>query len=353
MAWRDLLSYKTFRVVRIRDTRLGLLHWGLLFMIFAYIVGHNFLELQKYQKVHSPVGSIRSTLKLPEEHFVEKKPSYCGTGSYEAFGHKYPQAQCHYDSDEFVVYPRVEVQSLLAASHVIARKEARPAGCSPPTSANCSRWITQGKPQSFFVPDLDRFTLFIDHTMSVTRETGETFSKNAIDMDGRLVDAAGKQMEPCQFYHNLKLQCPPYVHVGAVGVTDILPLGALLLSAGVTSLDEQSVVAYAREISGHHHPNTTYRAAGMLLIVYIEYRSDYECHVAVRRARIPFSIFSPPHTLCLPLCCSNRETYNEDVFRYKIRATRVSHTQFKAGGALLRYSLRRSRRTSHVPCDCS
>jgi hypothetical protein len=115
-----------------------------------------------------------------------------------------------------------------------------------------------GQPKSFFIPDLDRFTLFIDHTMSVSRETGETSSKNAIDMDGRLVDAAGNEMHPCQFYHNLKLECPHYVHVGAVGLTDIVPLGALLLSAGVTSLDEQSVVAYAREIAGHHHPNTTY-----------------------------------------------------------------------------------------------
>ena len=71
MSWRDILSYKTFRVVRIRDTRLGLLHWGLLLMIFAYIFGHNFLQLKKYQKVHSPVGSIRTTLQLPEERFIE------------------------------------------------------------------------------------------------------------------------------------------------------------------------------------------------------------------------------------------------------------------------------------------
>jgi hypothetical protein len=272
MSWRDIVSYKTFRVVRIRDTRLGLLHWGLLLLIFAYIFGHNFLQLKKYQKVHSPVGSIRTTLQLPEEHFIEANPKYCGSGHYEAFGQQFPQAQCHYDSDEFVVYPRIEVQSLLAASHVIERHEARPAGCAPPTSKNCSRWIALGKPKSFFIPDLDRFTLFVDHTMSVTKETGETVSKNAIDMNGLLVDHAGREMDACDFYRDLKLPCPKYVHVGAVGVTDIVPLGALLRSAGVASLDEQSVVAYAREISGHHHPNTTYRAAGMLLIVYIEYR---------------------------------------------------------------------------------
>ena len=256
--WRDILSYKTFRVVRIRDTRLGLLHWGLLLMVFAYIFGHNFLELKKYQKVHSPVGSIRTTLKLPDEHFIEINPKYCGSGHYEAFGQRFPQAQCHYDSDEFVVYPRIEVQSLLAASHVIERHEARPPGCAPPTHKNCSRWLPVGKPKSFFIPDLDRFTLFVDHTMSVTRETGETVSKNAIDMNGQLVHHSGRDMHACDFYHGLNLACPSYVHVGAVGVTDILPLGALLLSAGVTSLDEQSVVAYARETAGHHHPNTTY-----------------------------------------------------------------------------------------------
>ncbi len=31
---------------------------------------------------------------------------------------------------------------------------------------------------------------------------------------------------------------------------------------------------------------------------------------------------------------SNRETYNENHFVYKIRATRVTHTQFKAGDAM-------------------
>ena len=58
MSWRDIVSYKTFRVVRIRDTRLGLLHWGLLFMIFAYIVGHNFLELQKYEEASSRTEKV-------------------------------------------------------------------------------------------------------------------------------------------------------------------------------------------------------------------------------------------------------------------------------------------------------
>jgi hypothetical protein len=233
--------------------------------------------MRRYQKVHSPVGSIRNTLKLPEEKYIEQNPKYCGSGTYEAHGQRFPQAQCHYDSDEFVVYPRIEVQSLLAASHIIERHEARPSGCTPPSHANCSRWIPQGKGKSFFIPDLDRFTLFIDHTMSVTRENGETLSKNAIDMEGRLVNSAGQEIDSCQFYNNLKLKCPGYVHVGAVGVTDIVPLGALLLSAGVDSLDEQSVVAYARESATHHHPNTTYRAAGMLLIVYIEYRSVARC----------------------------------------------------------------------------
>jgi hypothetical protein len=242
--------------------------------------------LLKYQKVHSPVGSIRTTLKLPEAHYIEQHPKYCGTGHYEAFGLRFPRAQCHYDSDEFVVYPRMEVQALLAASHVIEKHESRPDGCSPPAHANCSRWVAQGPPKSFYVPDIDRFTLFIDHTMSVVRENGETVSKNAIDMEGRLVDAGGRWMDPCVFYTNLHLPCPKYVHVGAVGVTDIVPLGALLLSAGVTSLDEQSFVAYAREDAGHHHPNTTHRAAGLLLIVYIEYR----CSAATNRARSPHSL---------------------------------------------------------------
>ncbi len=42
----DLLSYSTVKLVRLRDKRLGLLHYTIMLLIFAYIVGYDLLYLK-------------------------------------------------------------------------------------------------------------------------------------------------------------------------------------------------------------------------------------------------------------------------------------------------------------------
>ena len=59
----DLFAYDTFKIVTIRDRRLGLIHYGLMTVIFAYIVLYNIVYEQGYIKFEDPVGSVRTTLQ--------------------------------------------------------------------------------------------------------------------------------------------------------------------------------------------------------------------------------------------------------------------------------------------------
>ena len=88
------------------------------------------------------------------------------------------------------------------------------------------------------------YTLFIDHSFTAAMRQGVNggFKFNAQSLSGHLVDAQGSKIEPCQF---VSQPCDPAdpkapVRVGAMGKTDIVPLGALLAAAGVQSLDDAS-----------------------------------------------------------------------------------------------------------------
>ncbi len=88
------------------------------------------------------------------------------------------------------------------------------------------------------------YTLFIDHSFTATMRQGVNagFKFNAQSLSGRLLDAQGAKVDPCQFYFKPcdSADASAPVRVGAMGKPDIVPLGALLAAAGIKSLDDAS-----------------------------------------------------------------------------------------------------------------
>jgi hypothetical protein len=155
------------------------------------------------------------------------------------------------------------------------------------------------------------YTLFIDHSFTAAMRQGVNggFKYNAQSLAGRLVDAKGSRVEPCQF---VAQPCDPAapnapVRVGVMGKPDIVPLGALLAAAGVNSLDDASD---ALDASGSGDVGEPHRVSGLVVIVTILYDNTW-CAAA------------PP---CSPgeaagiSCCP---------FNYTISARRVPQTEFK------------------------
>ena len=137
------------------------------------------------------------------------------------------------------------------------------------TSSECT--YTAGPKSRWFVPDVESYTLYIQHSIAVPL-LGASFSKDSM-VSGSIIDVNGNAVDPCSFYlkRNPAVACPfnldspvanatNYIRVGARNVPDIIAVGTLLEAAGVSSLDETGLPM-----------SDSYRYGGLTLIVQMSY----------------------------------------------------------------------------------
>lgn len=143
------------------------------------------------------------------------------------------------------------------------------------TSSECTYATTSAK-QSFYIPDVEAYTLQIQHSVAVPI-LGTSWTKDEM-VSGSIVDAEGKTIDPCNFYkqRNPRAACPynfdqpvanntHYISVGVRNVPDIVSVGTLLEAAGVKSLDTTGL------------PITdSYRYGGLTLVVQITYDNFFD-----------------------------------------------------------------------------
>jgi hypothetical protein len=60
--WDRFFEYSTVKVVKMRDARLGILHYAFVLLIVGYIVGYTVVYRQRYLLTEVPVGSVRMSL---------------------------------------------------------------------------------------------------------------------------------------------------------------------------------------------------------------------------------------------------------------------------------------------------
>lgn len=220
------------------------------------------------------VGTLRLQLKEPDSSYVLPPSAlkYCGSGRYPAGGRLGQQLTCTYDDALSAVFPEVEQTSTFLTTRLSREDQELPDGCDNPSTLNCTYETKQRLDTYLAQPEL--FTLLIDHSVSAP---ALDISSNSFSMTGRLSEPGdeegasgnGKAFDPCWAYSNLfdpPRPCPSSgpgtVQVGKTDSYDIVPLGSLLASGGVTTLDS---------IVGGTHPNDTKRFGGGIYVVSIEY----------------------------------------------------------------------------------
>lgn len=147
-----------------------------------------------------------------------------------------------------------------------------------PECANLSyptcNYTNQGPTSYYFVPDLEFFTLYIDHTMSVVEFN---LNRTASQMSGTLVDLEGNKLDPCAPYARKGWVCPPQrpnapgVAVGDVATLDIVPLATILEAAGIMDMDQ--VAGTTPDLV-----NQTMRNAGIILVMSLTYDNYHSFH---------------------------------------------------------------------------
>lgn len=263
----SVCSYATSRLVILRDWRLGVLNITLIIAILSYVIIFTVIVQQRYRRLAVDiVGSTRLQLRPPAAAYALPASAlpYCGTGhAVGSDGFVYAQAPCRWLDQFDAVSPFLEPSALFVSTRISMANYSSPnassAACGGASLApTCGFAPAPDAAETFFVAQIELFTLLIDHTMS---SASLHLALAASEMPGRIVDSSDSALNACDDYAQLGLACDPGVKVGQVGIgADVLPLRTLLRAAGAPSLD---VLAAGL--------NETLRYAGTVLVLNIEY----------------------------------------------------------------------------------
>ncbi|KAH9263946.1 hypothetical protein BASA83_012614 [Batrachochytrium salamandrivorans] len=162
--WDEYLSYDTLKVVRIKDSRLGITYYIMLLSIVAYIIYSLVVNGSYLDKAPPVAGSIRVGAQLSDMSRAAT-PAYC-TPTSRING-------CLYWTAEQMVYPYSgEVNTIFLTTRVSIVT-------SPPPPPQCASYLTSNttactppsyaslKPlrSTYYIAHVENITLQIDHSV--------------------------------------------------------------------------------------------------------------------------------------------------------------------------------------------
>ena len=312
----SLFSYTTTRALVIRDWRLGAAGLGLKFAIFCYLILYQIILQQAYRRDSAISVSLRTRVRQGAEVYQWRNGSapFClgvtalshasallesyyalspdglsytyrgpiGSANSLRSGGTYARRNCSYfdeaaaaplqESDRTFILTENRVTPQVWSDSRVPCASSNLSLCTPCPSAFVTAPECDYQPfdsvgdsvtARSYIPDVEFFTINIDH--SFVAPQANNLRKSGKEMTGQLLDNAGARMDPCMAYLGLGLECPAFVaSFGKGGEIDILPMRALMLAAGVESLDELS--------GSDKGPQTSsMRQQGLVLILDISY----------------------------------------------------------------------------------
>jgi hypothetical protein len=190
---------------------------------------------------------------------------------------------------------------------------------APLTTPNNTVAFPGGVTSVNYVPDIEYFTILVDHSMIAPQASIE---RTVRQMSGEMRDKNGRPFDPCSVYRADGLDCPasrpnalggftPGVNVGVLGFPDVIPIKALMVAAGVPTLDAIA----GSENADAANQRASLRQQGMLLILDISYSNYF------RGRTVPGAEIGD-----VPV--GGTGSYDSSVVRYTYRAYTVPATQF-------------------------
>ncbi|RUP45054.1 hypothetical protein BC936DRAFT_148671 [Jimgerdemannia flammicorona] len=181
-------DYDTLKVVKVKDSRLGVLYYLCAIAIFAYIV-INLVLSQGYLLKESPIpGAVRVSLHEPA---TIQTPSYCNgstpcvywSGIQIMFVSSYPTS----NSVPIFVYPADAFASTFLTTRIVVLQYPPQPNCDPIISKRPECIFSTRQPTNtsgiMYVADIESYTLMIEH--SIRGKENALAIRNGL-MDGSL-----------------------------------------------------------------------------------------------------------------------------------------------------------------------
>ncbi|KAH3760907.1 P2X receptor [Pelomyxa schiedti] len=244
VAFKNFLAYDTVQVVRIKDTKLAVVHWSFVILIVLYIALWTILKGKAYLLLQTPDGSVRMSLLKPGTYAPAEELPYCLQNS--SYYNGYPNWECAYLDQVLALYPPGEPNGMAISTRITSTSQYLPS-CNL-TELNCD--YVDNVTTTYYLADIEKFTVLLDHSFYAP-EVG--IQGNGRDIIGEIVDSKG---------HVMKLQSPNVVGQG--GSYDILQLGVILQAAGI-DLDSTSDT----------NTSVSKRFDGIVIMIMISYSNTY------------------------------------------------------------------------------
>ncbi|ORZ31031.1 hypothetical protein BCR44DRAFT_1443346 [Catenaria anguillulae PL171] len=259
--WDDVLAYKTFKTVKVRDRRLGGLHLFFSTCILVYII-YTIIDKQLYLATENVTGgAVRTTIKPPASLAT---PPYCTNGT-----------RCMYLSSSQVT-PDSEEGTIFVATRIsLTNATGIPPDCNPfaPVDTRCQPQFPKAQEVDYYAADVENFTIMVEHTV---RGFATSISLRNGDLEGTLLDTDNRVMRVYTPTGTSTAVASEIVdrHVGMDQKQlvrrpekvpgDVFSVADLLRAANVSSLDLPSSSPSAEVGESMRH-------AGIVLIVMIDY----------------------------------------------------------------------------------
>lgn len=288
----DLFAYTTTKSIKIRDARLGLLHYSLMFLIVLYILVYQLIAKNGYLRFSPAQNSVRLTLQEPTNNCNPNKPDcqdsfvpvsqlpYCcaknsscratpGDSCSCSFRPSFSNYNCTWMGGDAASI--VQESSIMVTTLVHQYNQTLNASCFegfPTASGSCSKvWIVDSD-AIFFIANIEAFTVLVDHSVS-SPTNGLAISSR--QMSGMLYVAGGSDMQRqlCASRSDAVDSAvggsatdgaPCYLPPDKADGLDVFSVGVLLQAMGVSLED--------RSYSGSGH---SVRYEGLTASLVIEY----------------------------------------------------------------------------------
>ncbi|ORZ36391.1 hypothetical protein BCR44DRAFT_157246 [Catenaria anguillulae PL171] len=272
----DLFCYDTFKIVRVRDRRLGIPYYLFMICTAAYIIYSIATDQLYLRKEDVTNGSVRITIQPPAAGVTT--PAYCGRS---------PAGSCLFFDATQVVPASTDENGgggMFITTRITLTNATVPAnGCDiqAPSSAGCMVSAPKENGITYFVADIENFTARINPPKHTVRGKSNAIASRSEDMVGVVKDTAGKSkrvyVPTLMSDTNLNIVIrdelggdTSRLHIrGAPAPGDVMTVKDLLAVANVTSLDMLSESPTARS-------DETIRESGFVLLLTIEYGNRVE-----------------------------------------------------------------------------